>query len=110
MPSTASVAGCCSISQHNDLPPLEEFSLLSYRMPPLRGITRRYWIEASGREGPKGSGRDLIFDRVGRASDTSVELSFCGLALTYSDLVVATAGGVNMARRPRRFSQSKAGE
>jgi hypothetical protein len=50
------------------------------------------WIEASGREGPKGSGRVLIFDRIERVSDASVELSFCGLPLTYSDIVVATAG------------------
>jgi hypothetical protein len=50
------------------------------------------WIEVSSREGPKGFGRVLIFDRVERVSDASVELSFCGLALTYSDLVVATAG------------------
>ena len=33
MRSTASVAGRCSISQHDDLPPLPEFRLLLYRMP-----------------------------------------------------------------------------
>jgi hypothetical protein len=33
MRSTASVAGRCSISQHDDLPPLQGFRLLLYRIP-----------------------------------------------------------------------------
>jgi hypothetical protein len=42
--------------------------------------------------GAEGLRKILIFDRVGRASDVSLELSFYGLALTYSDLVGAAAG------------------